>query len=264
MATRAARAAATVFAAVAVLVVISVAVLALAARRPYLPVGWLWYLGTLVPVIGLVQVGGQSRSDRYTYLTMIGVVVALTWLAGDLWPRRAGARRALAGAFVAVLAALTVASAAYVRVWKDGITLFSYTVRVTEDNFIILNNLGTLLMSSGRTAEAIGVLQETERINPEHCNASYNLGVTLIRMFRYREALAPLSRSLACYEREGRRGVYLADTHYNLGIALSGTGRNAEAERHFRALLQIEPGYPGGGKALRESLVRQGKAVVGR
>ena len=59
-------------------------------RRPYLPAGWLWYLGTLVPVIGFVQVGGQSRSDRYTYLTMIGITVALSWLAGDLWPRRRG------------------------------------------------------------------------------------------------------------------------------------------------------------------------------
>ena len=136
------------------------------------------------------------------------------------------------------------------RVWKDSITLFSYTVRVTEDNFIILNNLGSMLMGKGRNEEAIGLLQDTERINPEHCNASYNLGVTFIRMFRFQEALASLARSLSCYEREGREGVYLADTHYNLGVALSGLGRNAEAERHFRTVLKIVPGYPGGSKAL--------------
>ena len=93
-------------AAAAGIVLISVAVLALGRRRPYLPFGWLWYLGTLVPVIGLIQVGGQARSDRYTYLTMIGVAVALVWLAGDLWPRRRAARFALAAAFAVALAAL--------------------------------------------------------------------------------------------------------------------------------------------------------------
>ena len=87
-------------AAAAGIVLVSAAVLSFGRRRPYLPFGWLWYLGTLVPVIGLMQVGGQARSDRYTYLTMIGVAVALIWLAGDLWPRRTGARRALTGAFV--------------------------------------------------------------------------------------------------------------------------------------------------------------------
>jgi len=252
-----------VAAALAVLLAISVAAGIFGRRRPYLPVGWLWYLGTLVPVIGLMQVGGQARSDRYTYLAMIGVAVALTWLACDLWPRRTGVRRALTGAFVIALVALTVLSAAYVRVWRDSITLFGYTVRVTRDNFIVLNNFGSMLMSSGRIQEAIGVLQETERINPEHCNAPYNLGVALVRAFRFQEALAPLSRALACYEREGRVGVYIADTHYNQGVALSRLGRYPEAEWHLRTVLQIAPDYPGGRMALGDALARQGKGIPG-
>ena len=93
-----------------------------------------------------MQVGGQARSDRYTYLTMVGVAVALTWLAGDLCPRRRGARLALSAAFAVLLAALAVSSAAYARVWRDSLTLYEYTVRVTGDNFIVLNNLGSMLM----------------------------------------------------------------------------------------------------------------------
>jgi hypothetical protein len=232
-------------------------------RRPYLPFGWLWYLGTLVPVVGFMQVGGQARSDRYTYLTMVGIAVALTWLAGDLWPRRRVARLALSATFAALLAALAVSSAVYARVWRDSLTLYEHTVRVTTDNFIVLNNLGSMLMSSGRTAEAIGVLQETERINPEHCNAPYNLGTTLIRAVRNREALEALSRALACYEREGRVGAYIADTHYNLGVALSNLGRYSEAESHFRTCLSIAPNYPGARLALGNTLARQGQRLPG-
>jgi Flp pilus assembly protein TadD len=245
------------------IVLISVAVVYFGRRRPYLPFGWFWYLGTLVPVIGLVQMGAQARSDRYTYLTMIGVAVALVWLAGDLWPRGRGARLALAGVFTCVLAGLAGASATYARVWRDSLTLFQYTVGVTKDNYIVLNNLGSMLMERGRSQEAVAVLQETERINPGHCNAAYNLGTTLIRMVRYQDALEPLSRALACYEREGRVGAYVADTHYNQGVALAGLGRYPEAESHFRSCLQIAPNYPGGRIALGKARARQGKGISG-
>jgi len=250
-------------AAAAGIVLISAAALWLGRRRPYLPFGWFWYLGTLVPVIGLIQVGGQARSDRYTYLTMLGVAASLVWVAGDLWPRRRGARLALTAALVALLTALAVSSTAYARLWRDSLSLYEYTVRVTKDNFIVLNNLGSLLVDRGRTAEAIGVLQETERINPAHCNASYNLGTTQIRVVRFQEALESLTRALACYEREGRVGVYIADTHYNQGVALAGLGRYPEAESHFRTCLRIAPNYPGGHLALGDVLARQGKRASG-
>jgi tetratricopeptide (TPR) repeat protein len=253
-----------VAAAAAGLVLISAAVVYFGRRRPYLPFGWLWYLGTLVPVIGLIQVGGQARSDRYTYLTMIGIAAALIWLAGDLWPRGRVPRLALAAVFALVLAALAGASAAYVRVWRDSLTLFEYTARVTKDNYIVLNNLGSMLMESGRKEEAITVLQETERINPEHCNASYNLGSAFLRMSRYQEALDSLSSALACYEREGRIGGYIADTHYNQGIALAGLGRYPEAESHLRTCLGIAPNYPGGRAALVNVRARQRKGIPGQ
>jgi tetratricopeptide (TPR) repeat protein len=107
------------------------------------------------------------------------------------------------------------------------------------------------------------VLQEAERINPGHCNASYNQGTTLLRMARYQEALGALSRALACYEREGRVGAYIADTHYNQGAALVGLGRYPEAESNFRSCLRIAPNYPGGRIALGNALARQGKGISG-
>ncbi len=253
----------TAAAAVATLAAISAAVAFFSRRLPWLPAGWLWYVGTLVPVIGLMQVGGQARSDRYTYLPMIGIALALIWLAGALWPRRTGARRVLAAGFAAALVALAVSSAAYVRVWRDSLTLFEYTVGVTRDNYLILNNLGTELLDRGRSEEALRVLQEVARIDPEHCNAHYNLGVTLIRRVRYQEAVAVLYRSLVCYEQAGHTGGYIADTHYNLGIALAALGRFSDAERHFRTLLRIMPNYPRGRIALGEVLSRQGKSLTG-
>lgn len=250
-------------AAAAVLAIITGAAVYAARRRPYLAVGWLWYLGTLVPVIGLIQVGAQARSDRYTYLTLVGVALALVWLAGDLWPRRSAARQALALACALVIATLTVSSARYVRVWRDSIALFQYTVGVTTDNYIVLNNLGSMLMSAGRNEEASVILRETARINPEHCNADYNLGLTLMRLVRYPEALEALTRAMTCYQREGRAGGYIADTHFSLGAALSALGRFPEAEWHLRAALRIAPEYPGGRIALGEALARQGKALAG-
>jgi hypothetical protein len=250
-------------AAAAVLLAVTAATMFLGRRRPYLPFGWFWYLGTLVPVIGLVQVGGQARSDRYTYLTLLGVAVALVWLLGDLWPRRRGARLAVLALAVGTLASLGAATAAYTRVWRDSLTLFRYTVGVTTENYIVLNNLGSMLMSAGRSEEAIAVLRETQRINPEHCNASYNLGVTLIRAVRHREALEPLAYALACYEREGRVGGYIADTYFNQGLALAGLGRFAEAEDRFRRCLQIAPQYPRARMALGDVLLRQGKPSSG-
>jgi tetratricopeptide (TPR) repeat protein len=239
------------------LLLASVAAAHLGRRRPYLATGWLWYLVTLVPVIGLVQVGGQSRADRYTYLTMIGVTIALVWLAGDLWPRRIGARRALFAAFAVVLAALAASSAAYVRVWRDNLTLFEHAVRVTSDNYLMLNNLGIALMERGRNEEALGVLREEARINPERCDAHYNVGQILASRRQYSDAIEPLVRALACYERQGWNPHYVADTHYNMGLALAGLGRYAEAEAHLAALLRIMPSYPGGRAALDSILVHR-------
>lgn len=215
-------------------------------RRPYLPVGWLWFLGMLVPVSGIVQTGSLARADRYTYLSMIGVAIAVVWLAGDLAPRRARARAALAGVFAAVLAALAAASFAYVRIWRDDLSLFGYAARVTRDNGVMLNNYAGALGSAGRDEEAIRVLEEAVRIDPHYCNPHLNLGRTLAGLGRYQEALEPLNRALLCFELRGRKAAEVAATHAALGNCFLLLGRFADAEWHFLALLEIYPDSPEG------------------
>ncbi|HWR97913.1 MAG TPA: tetratricopeptide repeat protein [Candidatus Methanoperedens sp.] len=250
---------ATAVAAAAMLVVVTALVVWHARRLPFLATGWFWYVGTLVPVIGLVQVGGQARSDRYTYLTTTGFAIALVWLVDRYWPRRPLARRALAALFLVALVGLGWAAWAYTGRWKNSLTLFKYTVDVTKDNYLVMNNYGTSLMQAARIDEAIGVLQETTRIDPKHCNGHYNLGIALLKKNRHREAVAPLERSLQCYVDEGRVGMYIADTHFNLGVALAGIVQYTEAERHLRAALQISPNYPGASAALGDVLFRTGR-----
>ena len=239
-----------VAAATAALLAIVAAAALQARRRPWLATGWLWYLVALLPVVGLVQVGGQSRADRYTYLPLVGVAVALAWLAGEAWPRGARARRIAAAGALLALAALAATSAAYARVWRDGLSLFGHAVRVTEGNYLMLNNLAIVLMEQGRLEEAAGVLREEARANPRRCDAHYNLGQILESLGRHAEALPPLERALSCYARGARNPHYVADARYNLARALAGLGRQAEAAEHLRALLRDMPAYPGGRAAL--------------
>jgi tetratricopeptide (TPR) repeat protein len=243
-------------AATAALVLIGAVAVLRGRRRPYFAVGWAWYVGTLVPVIGLVQVGGQGRADRYTYLPMVGVSMAAVWLAGEFWPRRAPASRALAAASVFALVALSATAAAYARIWRDDLTLLEHTVRATRDNYLMLNNLGTALIARGSAAEAVAALQQAVRIKPDHCNARYNLGRAFMAAGQDADALDPLYLALQCYERSGEE-VYIADASYNLGLAYSRLGRLTEAEWHLRTLLRNVPDYPGARDALAEVLARK-------
>jgi len=240
-------------AATAALVLATAAAFFLSRRRPYLPVGWLWFLGTLVPVIGIVQTGSLARADRYTYLSMIGIAAAVVWLVGDLAPRRARARAALAGTFAVVLAALAATSFAYVRVWRDNLSLFEHAARVTRDNSVMLNNYAGALRSAGRDDEAARVLEDAVRADPDFCDARLNLGRTLAGLSRHQDALEPLNRALLCFELRGRKAVDVAATHAALGNCFLLLGRFADAEWHFLALLAIDPASPEGRAGLREA-----------
>ena len=240
-------------AAVAILLA-TAAVLHFGRRRPYLPVGWFWYLGTLVPVIGFVQVGAQARSDRYTYLPLIGATLAIVWLAFDFWPRGSRTRRALSAAVGLALVLLGTVSFRYVARWRDSITLFEHTTRVTRDNYIILNNLGTALLRAERYERAAAVLQEALRINADYCNVPYNLGTAYYQLGRYPEALARYQDSLLCYERGKESLGFIADNHFNIGNMYLLLGRPAEAEREFRILLHLQPDYPGGRAGLDQAV----------
>jgi tetratricopeptide (TPR) repeat protein len=249
--------------ALAVLALVSAAVFFARRRAPYLATGWLWYLGTLLPVIGIVHVGGQARADRYTYLPLLGVTLALAWLAADRWPRRVAARRWLAAIAAAGLAALAAVATTQTALWKSDISLYTRATQVTTGNFLLLNNLGTALQQAGRFAEAADILVEALKANPEHCNAYYNLGSALMDLGKNLESLPPSERALDCYMKGGHRVDYITDTLANLGLANARLGMNAAAEGYLRELLRINPTHAQAASQLNIVLARQARGARG-
>lgn len=216
----------------------SAAALFLARRRPYLIVGWLWYLGTLVPTIGLVQVGSQGRADRYTYLPMIGLAIALAWAARDLAGSDARRRVLIAGMGAAACAALGVTAAAQVGHWRDAITLHAHSVAVTRDNVPELLRLATALRRAGRYEEAIAPQERALELSPRRGLEQANLGDLYARVGRLEDAEAAYRRGLRL-EPDNALG------HANLGLALIRLDRPREAKWHLKRALKLHADQTG-------------------
>jgi tetratricopeptide (TPR) repeat protein len=257
-------------------------------RRPYLAVGWLWFTGMLVPVLGLVQVGEQSMADRYTYLPQIGLFVALAWGARDLARARPRLRRALAVATPAVLVALAAASAFQLRHWRDGRSVFSHALAVTERNYFAhnhlgrtlentgdlegaaehyelavlirpsagaLSNLGSVLSKLGRQDEAVARLEQALRLDPRSADALNNLGVVYRALGKPALAISLYERALALEER--------AATHYNLGSALVAQGQVERGARHLERALELDPFHAEAANNLGVAYVELGRLEEG-
>jgi tetratricopeptide (TPR) repeat protein len=228
----------TVAAAAAALAVVTASALRLASRHPYLAVGWLWYAGTLVPVIGFVQIGNQALADRYTYIPLIGIFIATVWGARELAARWAVAPRLVAAASAALIAALAAAAAAQVACWRDGETLLAHTVRVTRDNYVAHNNLGAVLWARGDLAGALAQFQTAVRLNPEYADAHDNLGLALAQQGRGDEAIAEYRLALR-YRPESARA------HNNFARLLASRGDRDQAIAHLREAIRLDPQYVG-------------------
>jgi tetratricopeptide (TPR) repeat protein len=218
--------------AAAVLAAISAAVWF--ASRRYLTVGWLWFLGTLVPVIGLIQAGGQARADRFTYLPLIGIFAAGAWGIAELAEKRAVSRTVLSAAAGALLAAFSMASRVQLGYWSDSVSLWTRAISVTEGNFHAHNNLGYYLANQGRIAEAIPHFEEALRIRPDFPQAHSNLGAALAQQGRMAEAVEHYRAAL-------KSDPNNADAHNNLGVALGNAGRTEEALHEFLEALRVHP-----------------------
>jgi len=231
--------AATVAAAVAALCAISAAALS-ARRRPYLAVGWLWFLGTLVPVIGLVQIGPQGLADRYTYVPLIGLFIALAWSARDLIAAL-GARfamRAAAAAFaVVLLAVMGAASHARARAWRDSESLYLASLAATPRNPVLLYNLGLLRAQQGRTEDAVRSYEAALAIDPDHPAANNNLGNIRLRA-------GDPDGAIAHYRAALRRAPDDAEMLQNLGRVLAWRGELAEAVTQLEHAAQMAPESP--------------------
>ncbi|HWR98067.1 MAG TPA: tetratricopeptide repeat protein [Candidatus Methanoperedens sp.] len=206
-----------------------------AARRvPSLAVGWLWFLGSLVPMIGLVQVGSQALADRYAYLPLIGIAVALVWGGTSVLVSRRLPLLPAAGCVLAVLAALAVGSRIQAARWQDDETLFSHTLRVTTDNWSALNSLGVHRMRNDRTDEALPLFERAAAIAPNVALVHNNLGGALSRVGRYDEAIARFAEALALASDDAR-------PHNNLGYTLFQKGDAAAAVPPLLRAVELDP-----------------------
>jgi tetratricopeptide (TPR) repeat protein len=236
---------------------ISILVLRSVRKRPYLAVGWFWYLVTLAPVIGLVQVGAQARADRYTYIPMIGLTIMLAWGAADLLgrvPRARPAIAALAAAACAGCAALTWVQAEY---WHDSRTLFQHAVDVTDGNYLAHHNLGVALAETpGGLNDAIAHYQVALQIKPGYARAHTDLGSALARLpGRLPDAMAEFRAALAI-------DPDLAIPHNNLGSTLAQAGRWSEAISEYEAALRIDPDYADARHNMAEAQYNLGLALA--
>lgn len=177
----------------AVLVVISVIALLSWRRRPFLLTGWLWFLGTLVPVIGLVQLGSQARADRYMYVPFIGLGIMAAWTAADAFTRRPKFRAAAA---VTGIGACVVVTSAQLQHWRDSETIFRHTLAVTKGNYHIHYNLGRELERQGRVDEAVAEYEKALAVLPDHPHSNNNLGSIYARRGDFAAAAARYEAAL--------------------------------------------------------------------
>jgi tetratricopeptide (TPR) repeat protein len=226
-------------AAAALLVILAVSAIVIRAFKtaPWFAVGWFWYLGTLVPVIGLVQVGMQSHADRYTYVPMIGLTIMLAWGAAQLIALRPALTRPLIGAAALVCIACLVDSTAEAAYWKNSETLFRHALENTSGNWLAEYNLGHYLMDRpGRASEAIPHFEAALRILPDDPEANNNLGTCLMNTGRYDEAAAHFQAAL-------QKKPSFTDARFNLGLDYMRAGRTADAIHEFEATIGLNPAH---------------------
>jgi tetratricopeptide (TPR) repeat protein len=219
------------------LALISAGALRFASSRPYLLVGWLWYLVTLFPVIGLVQWGvWPAMADRFTYVPLIGIFIIAAWGIPEItetWKQRKILLAASGGAAVLYFSAFTWFQ---LPRWQNSIALFTHALKVTENNYIAHNNLGAALKEKGKTDSAIQHYREATRIAPDFWLAQRNLGNELRLRGELREAIVHYKEALR----------YVPDdalAHHNLAMALTLVGDLDEAVKHFREAIRLRPEF---------------------
>jgi tetratricopeptide (TPR) repeat protein len=226
-----------VFLAAVFLLIATLLIIRWAAKMPYLAMGWLWYLGTLVPVIGIIQVGMQSMADRYTYIPVIGLFVATAWAVPDIAKNWRYRQYILTAGAVIVLSALMFSTWTQVKYWQNSITLFEHAIQVTDNNYLAHNNLGVALSDAGKRKEAVAHYREAIRIKPSYENAYFNLGNNLSTQGRTDEAIL-------CYQEALRLRANYAKAHNNLAALLISKKMFKEAIGHYQEALKTDPTNP--------------------
>jgi Tfp pilus assembly protein PilF len=222
-----------------------------AKSRPWFIVGWLWYLGTLIPVIGLVQVGAQAMADRYTYVPLIGIFIMISWGLSDLVNRNLIKRRSRALITVVILGVLMSVTWKQVGYWKNSITLFERALEVTENNYVAHNNLGHRLMELGQFNDAIKHYKSALESNPLFETAHLNLG------FVY-SSQGNLTQAIHHYSKAIKIKPDYAVAYNNLGNALYRLGKSDQAVPNYLKAMRIDPEYAEAYNGLGAALIRLG------
>jgi tetratricopeptide (TPR) repeat protein len=215
-----------------VVIGISVGAFMLRRTRPYLLAGWLWYLGMLVPVIGLVQRGEQARCDRYTYLSQIGLYIMIAWGVSDLTARWRHRRLIVGFTGAAVIGVLTVCAFVQTSHWRSSETLWRHTLAHTTRNYVAHINLAVGLAEGGRLAEALPHFEAAVRIRPTSPEAQNNYGYALASSGRVGDAIP-------FYQNAVRLKADFVNAQLNLADALVAVGRTNEARPHYDAAARL-------------------------
>ena len=213
---------------------ITATALSLRKTRPYLAVGWFWYLVTILPVIGIIQVGDQSHADRYMYIPMIGLSVMLAWGAADVWRQWPKTRPVWVGLGAAAGLACLVLTARQVSYWENSKTLFEHAIQVNGDNEVAHGCLGDALRAGGRYQDALAEYRKAIAINPRYVAALINLGADLGLLGRPGESLAPLSAAIRLKGDD-------VDARNAMGLALAMQGHLRAAQEQFEIAIMLKP-----------------------
>jgi len=240
------------------LIAATIFVLRLAKKYPYLFTGWFWYLGTLVPVIGIVKVGGQAMADRYTYITLIGLFIIIAWGFPDLLAKWRYRKVALTSSALLIILAMSICTRFQIHYWQNSRTLFQHALDVTKNNYVAYSGVANSLVLQGRLDEAIQNYSQSIRIAPKYVLARIGLGDALLKDGKIDQAVIECQKALQIKSDE-------PDGLNILGIALSQQGKLDEAVKCFTLSLQIRPDFANTHDNMGHVMILQGnydEAVV--
>ena len=223
---------ALVAASAAGLIMVTALVIRSGRRFPYLAVGWLWYLGSLIPVIGIIQAGDQARADRFTYVPLIGLFVMIAWGVYDL----IGRPRALAVAGAAAILAAASGARVQVGYWRNNVVLWEHALQVADESYVAHTDLGLALYAQGQIDQAIAEFRAALRLRPDFAEAHNDLGVALANR-------GDIDGALQAFLNAVRAKPTQAPSHYNAAVLLAKKGDTTAALEHLQLALQIDPDY---------------------
>jgi len=219
---------------VAILLAITALAIYLARRCRFLITGWLWYLGTLIPVIGLIQVGSQAKADRYTYIPAIGIAIIVTWAADRITKKWRHRKQALTISASAILVLLILCTRLQVKRWKDSVTLFEYTLSVTQNNVLMHNNLGNVFQDTGKIDQALLHYQKALAICDDNPFVHFNVAMLLSQKGQDADAIEHFKQALLLKPD-------LAEAHFRLGYIYQAQSKFNRAQHHYLQALNYLP-----------------------